>query len=228
MALAVLTTVGAGCTGASSGAPREPVAPHGAAALRNPDGTVGPVVALGDSITAGTPVLTEKPTGQASPASWYTQALALEPRLVAGYNAGLPGDLTTGMLARFGRDVAAHDPRVVVILGGTNDVHAHTTEQVIGTLGRLADLSREAGAVPVLATIPPRTDADRYAERVLDLNAAIRALGRSTGTTVIDFHAAVADDAGGWRPGFSGDGVHPSQAGARAMAEVAVATLLEG
>ena len=48
--------------------------------LRNDDGTVGPIVALGDT--------------------------------------------TTDMLARFSGDVAAWSPRVVVVLGGTNDLEA--------------------------------------------------------------------------------------------------------
>ena len=150
--------------------------------LRNDDGTVGPIVALGDT--------------------------------------------TTDMLARFSGDVAAWSPRVVVVLGGTNDLEAgRTTEQVLGTLEQLVELARGLGATPVLGTVPPRTDGD-YAERVADLNAAIRAAGEDSGTTVIDFFAVLTDGGGGWRPGFTADGLHPTAAAADAMAELAVETLL--
>ncbi len=219
VALALLT---AGGVGASS-----PHADAGAAAdrdgPRDRDGTVGPVVALGDSITSG---MVKRGTGGASSASWYIAALADEPRLVSAANAGYPGNTTQDMADRFARDVAVHEPRVVVIMGGTNDLReGRATDQVLGTLGQLAALTRDIGATPVLATIPPRTDG-AYAGQVADLNAGIRRFGEETGTTVIDFFSVLADDDGQWRPGFTTDGIHPTRAAADAMARVAVDTLV--
>ncbi|SOC46392.1 Lysophospholipase L1 [Blastococcus aggregatus] len=192
--------------------------------VRNPDGTVGPVVALGDSLTAdlGWAVA---PGGVVYP-SWFTAALGDEPRLVAAANAGIPGDTTQGMVARFARDVAVHAPRVVVILGGTNDLPlGRAPEQVVGTLEQLADQARDAGAVPVLATVPPRTDGS-FTSDVADLNAGIRRSAAVSGTPVIDFFSVLADEGGGWREGFTLDGVHPTQAGADAMGRIAVETLV--
>ena len=192
--------------------------------LRNDDGTVGPIVALGDSLTAD--LRDTDASGARLYESWYVRALAAEPRLVSAFTAGIPGDTTTDMLARFPGDVAAWSPRVVVVLGGTNDLEAgRTTEQVLGTLEQLVELVRDLGATPVLGTVPPRTDGD-YAERVADLNAAIRAAGEDSGTTVIDFFSVLTDGGDGWRPGFTADGLHPTAAAADAMAELAVETLL--
>jgi len=192
--------------------------------LRNDDGTVGPIVALGDSLTAD--LWETDATGARLYESWYVRALADEPRLVSAFTAGIPGNTTTDMLARFSGDVAAWSPRVVVILGGTNDLAAgRTTEEVLDTLDQLAGLARSLGATPVLGTVPPRTDGD-YAERVAGLNAAIRAAGEHSGTTVIDFFSVLTDDDDGWQPGFTDDGVHPTAAAAEAMAELAVETLL--
>jgi lysophospholipase L1-like esterase len=230
--LALLTARGVGASSrppqdADAGAADTGAAAAGDAAegngLRNPDGTVGPVVALGDSITSG---MVDRDTGAVASASWYAAALADEPRLESAANAGYPGNTTLDMADRFVRDVAAHEPRVVVIMGGTNDLRAgRTTDEVLATLEELAARTRDLGATPVLATIPPRTDGD-YAGQVAELNAGLRRLGEQTGTTVIDFHSVVADDDGRWRPGFSSDGIHPTRAAGDAMARLAVTTLL--
>lgn len=223
LALGFLALGTAGCGASSNPAPAvPPVADRDT--VRNPDGTVGPVVALGDSLTAE--LGGEIPPGGTVYPSWFTAALADEPRLVAAANAGIPGDTTEGMVARFARDVAVHAPAVVVILGGTNDLPlSRTAEQVVGTLEQLADLARDAGAVPVLATIPPRTDGS-FGSDVADLNAGIRRSAASSGTLVIDFFSVLADEDGGWRTGFTDDGVHPTQDGADAMGRIAVATLV--
>lgn len=222
LALGVLALVTAGWVGASSDP--APGAGPVTASVRNPDGTVGPVVALGDSLTADL-TWAVPPSGTVYP-SWFTAALADEPKLVAAANAGIPGDTTQGMVARFARDVAVHEPRVVVILGGTNDLPlGRPAEQIVGTLEQLAELARDAGAVPVLATVPPRTDGS-YASAVADLNDGIRWSAASSGTPVIDFFSVLADEDGGWREGFTVDGVHPTQAGADAMGRLAVETLV--
>ncbi|SDE84409.1 Lysophospholipase L1 [Blastococcus fimeti] len=209
------------------GAPSAPAstaepAGRGDARLVNEDGTVGPVVALGDSLTSAEPV------GGTDAASWFVVALAAETRLLQAANAGIPGDTTEGMVERFARDVAVHEPRVVVILGGTNDLgRGRTTGEVVGDLERLAREAREAGAAPVLATIPPRVD-QWFAKEVGELNAAIRASAAASGTPVIDFHSALSDGDGNWLPGFTEDGVHTTAAAAEAMAEVALRTLFQG
>jgi lysophospholipase L1-like esterase len=225
IAVTVLALVTAAWVGASSdpsrGAGDWPFADRDT--VRNADGTVGPVVALGDSLTAD---LGWAVAPAAAYPSWFTAALADEPRLVAAANAGIPGDTTDGMVARFARDVAVHAPRVVVILGGTNDLaRGRTTEQVLGSLEQLTALARDAGAVPVLATIPPRTDGD-FAVEVADLNAGIQRSAAEGGIPVIDFFSVLAGDDGRWRPGFTDDGVHPTPAAAEAMGRIAVETLV--
>jgi acyl-CoA thioesterase I len=220
LVLAVLATLTVGWVRASSDAGTAPEDPP----VRNDDGTVGPIVALGDSLTAD--LRETDATGARLYESWYVRAVAAEPRLESAFTAGIPGDTTTDMLARFSGDVEAWSPRVVVVLGGTNDLAAgRTTEEVLDTLGKLVERVRDLGATPVLGTVPPRTDGD-YAERVADLNGAIRAAGEDDGIVVIDFFSVLTDGAGGWQPGSTADGVHPTAAAADAMAALAVETLL--
>src|SRR5688572_29214196 len=51
----------------------------------------------------------------ALPISWDTH-------VPGAINAGVSGNETGQMLARFDADVLAHDPAVLVLLGGTNDI----------------------------------------------------------------------------------------------------------
>lgn len=222
-AVAVLAVLAVAVTGRGGAEPGTPVPAADVPALVGASGTVGPVVALGDSLTADT-------TTDGGPRywSWYTAALADEPRLLDAGNAGIPGDTTTGMLDRFDRDVAVHEPRVVVVLGGTNDLAVgRSADDVLGTLEQLAAEVRAIDAVPVLATVPPRTDGD-FTEQVRELNAAIRGYGERSGTRVLDFSSVLADDDGGWRRGRTDDGVHPTRAGAAAMGRLAVQELFRG
>ena len=41
---------------------------------------------------------------------------------LAVYNAGVPGDTTLELLKRFNRDVAQHEPDLVLLLAGANDM----------------------------------------------------------------------------------------------------------
>ena len=53
---------------------------------------------------------------------WPTRLDAEDARLRLAHNAGIPGNLTSEMLARLNKDVFAYNPSVLFILGGTNDL----------------------------------------------------------------------------------------------------------
>jgi lysophospholipase L1-like esterase len=60
---------------------------------------------------------------------------------------------------------------------------------------------------------------------VLALNAWLKAYARRNGFTYVDYHAAMADAAGGMKPGLSSDGVHPTRQGYEVMAPLARAAI---
>jgi lysophospholipase L1-like esterase len=164
---------------------------------------------------------------------------------VAVLNAGIGGNrlLNDGLgpnaLARFDRDVLSQ-PGVthLIVLEGVNDLgtltkdapaspeqHAALVAQAIEALHQMALRARTHGIVAIGGTIMPfgasklyhpdaTTEADREA-----INAWIRAPGHFD--AVIDFDAAMRDPANPSRlnPALdSGDGLHPSLEGYRAMA----------
>jgi lysophospholipase L1-like esterase len=70
------------------------------------------IVCHGDSLTEGSDFNKN-----------YTWPLLVENRVNANiFNSGIGGDTSAGMLGRFYEDVVRHNPDIVLILGGTNDL----------------------------------------------------------------------------------------------------------
>ena len=177
----------------------------------------GRVVLFGDSITEG-----------------WIHAL---PELFAGrpwVDRGIGGETSARMLARFRQDVLSLEPEVVVILAGTNDVARNdgptTPETTLANLASMVELARGSGIRVVLATLPPALDFPWRpgldpAPQIVSLNARIRDYATREGIVLADYHAAMADAAGGMRSGLSEDGVHPNRAGYEVMAPLAEAAI---
>lgn len=130
-------------------------------------------------------------------------------------DAGIGGNTTTQMLARFDTDVTPWNPKFVHILGGTNDP---STELAL-TLSNLAAIvakTRAIGAVPILGLIPP-ANATSKSEQT---NIGIRRLAASLGVAVIDYCEPLIDQLNGQiLSALNRDGTHPNDAGFVAMAE---------
>jgi lysophospholipase L1-like esterase len=210
------------------------------------------IVAFGDSITDGFGV---QPDTNLRWTDHLAARLRSDPATaqVAVLNAGIGGNrlLNDGLgpnaLARFERDVLSQAGiSHVIVLEGVNDLgtltrdapaapeqHAALVGQVIEALRQIALRARAKGIVAIGATIlpfgtsalyhpDPATEADRQA-----INAWIRAPDHFD--AVIDFDAALRDPANPSRlnPTLdSGDGLHPSLEGYRAMANAAPLELL--
>lgn len=150
------------------------------------------VVFLGDSITSG--------HGLPLPLTFphrLGQTLGLGVR-----NAGVSGDLTAGGLARLGRDVLAHRPKLVVVELGVNDVFRRVPrDETLRNLRAIVRRVREDGAGVVLVHIGLS-----LLERG-DYRDGFRAIAREEGAWLVeDFLSGVV-------PAYSTDGLHPSEEG---------------
>jgi lysophospholipase L1-like esterase len=147
---------------------------------------------------------------------------------------GISGQTTQQMLVRFRQDVIALHPQAVHIMAGTNDVAgntgAATMATVQGNIQSMAELARAHGIRVILASIPPAA-AFRWAPekqpvpQIRALNAWLKAYAAKNGFTYVDYFAAMADSAGGMRPGLADDGVHPTEAGYAVMRPLALAAI---
>ncbi len=188
--------------------------------IRNEQCRKGPeshaTVALGDSLTR----MNSDPGWNFLGTNTWFAIDACDGRMAYGYDAGAYGNTTAQMLARFHADVADHHPKLVIILGGTNDILQDVPAPVtINHLRSLINDSRALGAAVAIGTIPP-INAKPFSDAVAPLNARIVALAAATRSTLIDFHAAVANG-NQYRTGWTTDGIHPTHSGAEAMASAA-------
>jgi lysophospholipase L1-like esterase len=180
------------------------------------------IVALGDSTTAGTPgfhsPLEEPPNGRGDETSQYSYWLMKIRPTWTVLNRGVNGERSDQIRARFDRDVIQASPAAVVIIAGVNDVYQgrtvdHVTEQLHAMYTRAAD----ARIVVVAGSIVPynTATADENA-RMHQINEWIR---RQPGIAFADTRSAVAASDNPDRLFESPDGLHPSAAGYRRMAE---------
>jgi lysophospholipase L1-like esterase len=184
------------------------------------------IVALGDSTTAGTPgflsPLEAPPEGRGDPTSQYAWWLmqAHPERVVL--NRGVNGERSDQIAARFDRDVLAEQPAALVLIAGVNDVYqGRTVEDVVEQLRGMYGRAVRAGIRLIAGTILPYDTATREQNaRMREINAWIRSQSAAGARiAVADTRAAVALPGHPDRLSDSADGLHPSPAGYRAVAD---------
>ncbi len=143
---------------------------------------------------------------------------------------GISGQTTPQMLVRFRQDVIALQPKVVVILAGTNDIAGNTgpatLEMIQDNLASMVELAQANDIRVVLSSVLPVwrypwTPDLEPAQTIVALNAWMQEYARSHHAVYLDYHSAMADDRQGLKRTLSGDGVHPNEAGYRVMAPLA-------
>ena len=197
---------------------------------------VNTVVTIGDSITDGV---------GAGPGERWPDALARRltgPAAMSVLNAGISRNRLLGAdplggdppAVRFARDVRGATDVVLHI--GTNDIAAGTgAGEIVDGLVAFAAQARAAGSRVLLTTITPSAHGAHGTPEALAtrsaVNAWVLAHGHEHADGVVDFAAAVADPADPTRlaPAHdSGDGLHLSADGYRALAAAVDPALLTG
>ena len=169
------------------------------------------VVFMGDSITEG----------------WHFDGpggvFASKPYI----NRGISGQTTPQMVLRFHQDVIGLQPKVVVILAGTNDIAGNTgpmtLEQTEDNIAAMAEMATANHIKVVLCSILPAYDYPWQpgltpAPKIDAINVWIKDYATKNGHVYVDYHAAMKDERDGLPASLSKDGVHPVPAGYEIMA----------
>lgn len=154
---------------------------------------------------------------------------------VDAINAGVGGNSTAKALRRMSADVFAHNPDVVVIFFGTNDLRADAEKVYVPVDKYKANLEsmiaqcRKQGAKVVLCTLPPiehKAFFTRHEREPFDALGGLAALietyrkaaqqvASATEVPLVDLNQMLAREPE-W---LSKDGVHPSTAGTAIIAK---------
>lgn len=147
-----------------------------------------------------------------------------------GYaSRAISGQTTSQMLVRFRADVVELHPQVAVICGGTNDLAQNTgyisLEHILDNIQSMAELARANGIRPVLCSVLPAGDFPwrpglEPAQKIVRLNAMIRAYAEREGIPSVDYHTPMAAADGSMIAEYTYDGVHPTEAGYRVMERI--------
>ena len=153
-------------------------------------------------------------------------------------NRGVGGQTTPQMLVRFRQDVIDLQPKVVVILAGTNDIAGNTgpmrLEDIEANYSSLAELARVHGVHVVFSSILPvhnytPKSQDLFAQRspgkILELNRWLNAYCGANGLVYLDYFSAMVDDKGLLKRDLADDGLHPNVAGYKLMTPLAQAAI---
>jgi lysophospholipase L1-like esterase len=149
-------------------------------------------------------------------------------------NRGISGQTTPQMLVRFRQDVIDLQPRVVVILAGTNDIAGNTgpitLDQIEANYASMADLARAHKIRVVFSSVTPVNGYTEKAQRfsrlrspqeILELNRWMKDYAFANGGIYLDYFDAMVDDDGFLKRTLSDDGLHPNDAGYKVMTPLA-------
>jgi lysophospholipase L1-like esterase len=124
--------------------------------------------------------------------------------------SGICGELTGEMVLRFSRDVLAHQPGYVLILGGTNDLGWNASPaEIMGNLATMYEQTLAIGGVPIPVTVPSIRVEDasgsqegqewvaEHLARRSQLNKLIQDYARSKGIACVDLFTVTAEPESG-------------------------------
>jgi lysophospholipase L1-like esterase len=187
------------------------------------------VAALGDSITAGSPLWHPDPALRRARGDGVNEQSQYEywARLRLGPNAsfrncGVFGETTAQIARRLDR--CARGAQVLIVQGGINDVYRPIpVERSAANLSAMVRRGRRLGLRVALANVLPWNNGyPRYAAKIARLNALIARVGRDEHVPVLPFFQTLEDPQrpGRMRADWTIDGDHPSVPGYRRLGEV--------
>ncbi len=132
---------------------------------------------------------------------------------------GISGQVTAQMLSRFQADVIALNPKMVIIMAGTNDIAMNNGyiahEHILQNIQSMVELAKYHRIKPVLCSCLPAAEFKwrknlTPAQDIKRLNEMIEAYAKANKIKYIDYYSALVDEHGGLPQKYAKDGVHPN------------------
>ena len=141
-------------------------------------------------------------------------------------NRGISGQTTPQMLLRFRQDVIDLEPKIVVILAGTNDIAGNTgpatLAMIMNNIKGMAELAKSNNIKVILSSTLPAYDYPwrpglKPNEKIPVLNTMIKEYAETNEHIYLDYFSAMADDRNGLPKKYAADEVHPTIEGYKVM-----------
>lgn len=148
-------------------------------------------------------------------------------------NRGIGGQTTPQMLLRFRPDVVDLNPKVVLILAGTNDIAGNTgftsLETIIGNIKSMAEIANANGIKVIISSILPAIEYLWKPElnpalKIVSINKELKIYAKKNNFIYLDYFSAMVDDNDGLKvPDYTAadDLVHPNKTGYLVMEKLA-------
>ena len=141
-------------------------------------------------------------------------------------NRGIGGQTTPQILVRFRQDVIEHQPKVVVILAGTNDIAGNTPfidlVTVAGNIFSMAEIAKCNGIKVIIcsvlpAAIYPWAPGKHPDVLIPELNQLLKDYAKQNQVEYLDYFNAMTNGKNGMQKQFTNDGVHVTKEGYQIM-----------
>jgi lysophospholipase L1-like esterase len=180
------------------------------------------VAALGDSITAGSP-LWDPGAQSGDPTSQYEYWASLKDPSLEFRNCGVYGERTDEIASRLERCAEGAD--VLIVQGGINDIaQGRSVGTAAENLRRMVLAGKARGLrVAVVELLPWNNGFPQADPEIRRLNELIHRLADAEDVPVLRFYGTLEDDErpGRMRERWTDDGDHPSVEGYRRLGELA-------
>ncbi len=165
-------------------------------------------------------------------ASYPTQLVSMLQSRYAGQaatvsvvNAGRPGEYSFDGVVRLPGSLAAERPEVVLLLHGTNDLAFGNSDLPANSLLEMTRQGKQAGAQVFLSTLMVFKPGGRNSPNAVvveEVNAKIKAIAAAEGVVLVNLYDILLPEANAL---IGVDGLHPTEAGYKRMADVFFAAI---
>jgi len=141
-------------------------------------------------------------------------------------NRGISGQTTPQMVLRFRQDVLQLQPKIVVILAGTNDIAQNTgpitLDEIAGNIFTMCELAKQNHIQIIICSVLPALDYPwrtglEPAQKIIELNKKLKKYAFENNIAYVDYFSAMVDDKNGLLAKYTYDGVHPNKEGYEVM-----------
>ncbi|RLP55042.1 MAG: hypothetical protein D6160_07350 [Ketobacter sp.] len=146
-------------------------------------------------------------------------------------NKGIRGEMALDALNRFDKDVIALNPKVLIILTGTNDLaDGQSVTEIINNIEAMFIKAESKGIKIIVCSLLPVRDSHvqtHPTDSILQINQGLAKLSQQYQADYVDLYSELVNTEGLLKEKFTADGLHPNEPGYFRISRVLLPSLLK-